>query len=233
MKYLPDGSHPSKDTEIRHCELWLSLSLVASKDNQDQRGHVHGGVQVHEAGALQVCEGEDGHCEGGQSEEEYQPLQSGRNTDNVSVSVSEVDNVSGEDNVSVSVSEIDNISREDNVSVCLMDNISREDNVSVCLSVVTGDTVQREGVQAGGAGQGDGQTGVAADGRGENNGPGGHGLLVVTRKKRERPKKGIVPDGLVQLRIQNFVTKFDLGGEGGVQPSGISSAMRGVKRKNE
>ena len=56
----------------------------------------------------------------------------------------------------------------------------------------------------------------AADVRGERLGPGGgHGLLVVTGKRRGRPKKGIVPDVLVQLRIQNFVTKFDLGGEGG------------------
>ena len=37
---------------------------------------------------------------------------------------------------------------------------------------------------------------------------GGHGLLVVTGKRRGRPRKGIVPDGLVQLRIQNFVTKY-------------------------
>jgi hypothetical protein len=128
--------------------------------------------------------------------------------------VSEVNNVSGDDNVSASVPGIDNISREDNMSVCLMDNVSGEDNVSVsvseidnilrgdnvsvCLSVVMGDTEQRQGVQAS-AGQGDGQPGVAADGRGENNGPGRvHGLLVVTGKKRGRPKKGIVPDGLVQ-----------------------------------
>ena len=45
-----------------------------------------------------------------------------------------------------------------------------------------------------------------------------------------------MPDGLVQLRIQNFVKKFDIG-RGGVQPSGgggggISSIMRGVKRKS-
>ena len=76
--------------------------------------------------------------------------------------------------------------------------------------------------------------GFAADGRRKRHGPGGgHGLLVVTGKRRGRPKKGIVPDGLVQLRIQNFVTKFDLG-RGGLQHNGgggISS--RGVKRKSE
>ena len=68
------------------------------------------------------------------------------------------------------------------------------------MSVVMGDTVQHEGVQDGGGGQGDGQQGVDADGRGESHEPGrGHGLLVVTGKRRGRPRKGIVPDGLVQL----------------------------------
>ena len=100
-----------------------------------------------------------------------------------------------------------NVLRKDNVSVPEICNVSGETNVSV----VTGDTVQHGGVQDGGGGQEDGQPGVAADGRGESHGPGrGHGLLVVTGKRRGRPKKGIVPDGLVQLRIQNFVTKFDM-----------------------
>ena len=36
---------------------------------------------------------------------------------------------------------------------------------------------------------------------------GGCGLLVVTGKRKGRPRKDIVPDGLVQLRIQKFGTK--------------------------
>ena len=48
-KYYSDCSNPSKDTEIKHCELWSSLSLVANKDNQDQGGPLHGGVLGHGA----------------------------------------------------------------------------------------------------------------------------------------------------------------------------------------
>ena len=51
-----------------------------------------------------------------------------------------------------------------------------------------------------------------------------------------------MPDGLVQLRIQNFVTKFNIQNleRGGMQPgggggggSGVGSVNRGVKRKVE
>ena len=77
------------------------------------------------------------------------------------------------DNVSVSVSEKDNVSIKDNVSA----TVSGEDIVSV----VTGDTAGHGGVQDGGGGHDDGQPEVAADGRGESPGPGrGHGMLVVT-----------------------------------------------------
>ena len=157
------------------------------------------------------------------------------NTNKMSVSVSEKDNVSDnvlrDDNVSEtriyntnimsgSVSELDNVSdsvlRGDNVSVPKICNVSGETDVMA-------DTVEhvQGGVQDGGDGQEGGDQhghghGGAADVRGERLGPGGgHGLLVVTGKRRGRPKKGIVPDGLVQLRIQNFVTKYDLGRGGG------------------
>ena len=148
-KHLSHSSTLSIDNENRHYELWSSLNLVAFKDNQDQGGHERGGVQGHDAGALQVCGGEDGQ--------------------------------------------------------------------------------ERGGVQDGGDEQeGGGQPGVAADGCGERHGPGGgQGLLVVTGKRRGRPKKGIVPDGLVQLRIQNFVTKFDLG-RGGCSIMGVGGLVRGV-----
>ena len=68
------------------------------------------------------------------------------------------------------------------------------------------DIEHRDGVLGGGEGGGaDGQP-VGDDGRGAVQGPGGgHSLLVVTGKRRGRPRKNIVPDGLVQLRIQNFV----------------------------
>ena len=57
------------------------------------------------------------------------------------------------------------------------------------------------GVQDRGGGQDDGQPEVYADVHGESLGPGrGHGLLVVTGKRRGRPRKGIVPDGLVQSK---------------------------------
>ena len=113
------------------------------------------------------------------------------------------------DNMFVSVSGINNISIGDNVSTEVSE-LSREDIVSV----ITGDTVGHGGVQDGGGGQDDGQP--DADKHGESLGPGrGDGLLVVTGKRRGRPRKGIVPDGLVQLRIQNFVKKFDIGRGGG------------------
>ena len=69
------------------------------------------------------------------------------------------------------------------------------------------DKEHRDGVLGGGEGGGaDGQP-AGDDGRGEVQGPGGgHSLLVVTGKRRGRPRKDIVPDGLVQLRIQNFVS---------------------------
>ena len=33
-------------------------------------------------------------------------------------------------------------------------------------------------------------------------------LLFVTGKRKGRPKKGILPDGIVQLRILNFINKL-------------------------
>ena len=117
----------------------------------------------------------------------------------------------------------------DNVSVSEMDNVSEGDNVSV----VTSDTEQREGVHdGGGGGHGDGQQGVDDDDRGENQGPGGgHGLLVVTGKRRGRSRKGIVPDGLVQLRIQNFVKKYDIQNlERGCNPVGVGVVVVGLVR---
>ena len=56
--------------------------------------------------------------------------------------------------------------------------------------------------------QGDGQP-DDADQEHVNPGPSrGQNRLVVTGKRRGRPRKGIVPDGLVQLQIQNFGSKF-------------------------
>ena len=110
------------------------------------------------------------------------------------------------------------------------------------------DIEHQEGVLGGGEGGGADEQPVGDDGRETVQGQGGgHGLLVVTGKRRGRPRKNIVPDGLVQLRIQNFVkiiTKNQIqssGRGGGGQPSGggggggISdfSTSRGKKRKCE
>ena len=142
MKYLSASSNLSRETDIKHCALWSSLSLVAAKDSQDQREHVHGGVRVQDAGALQVCGGEDEQQEGEQAESIYLPL--GTDIDNNEVSVSVYGNnvsatVSGEDIVSVVTGEqsehggnidIDNVS----VSVSEKDNVSIKDNVSATVS---------------------------------------------------------------------------------------------------
>ena len=181
--YYSDCSNPIIDTDIKHCELWASLSLVANKENQGQGGPLHSGVHGQDAGALQVRGGGDGQRDDGeQSEMEYLPLGEVKDKDNVSVS------------------EIDNVSERDNVSVS-----ARNDSARMGQS----DTEQRERVcDGGGGGDGDGQQGVDDDDRGENKGPGGgHGLLVVTGKRRGRPMKGIVPESLVQLWIQNVIKK--------------------------
>jgi hypothetical protein len=59
--------------------------------------------------------------------------------------------------------------------------------------------------------------------------------VMVCWEKRGRPRKGIVPDGFIQLRIQNFVTKFDIqkqNGGGGVQPGGVGGSGGGVNSAN-
>ena len=75
---------------------------------------------------------------------------------------------------------------------------------------------EQSGGVHGGGGDGEQEDGEPGgdDGCRASPGPGGgHGLLVFTAKRRGRPKKAIVPDGLVQLRNQN--------------------KMRGIKRKSE
>ena len=110
-KHLSHSSTLSIDNENRHYELWSSLNLLAFKDNQDQGGHERGGVKGHDAGALQVHDGEDGRHEEERTVNEYL----------LPVSVSDKDNVS------------DNILREDNVSVPRISNVAGETGVLVVM----------------------------------------------------------------------------------------------------
>jgi hypothetical protein len=138
------------DTDIKHRELWASLSLVASIGNQDQGEPLHGGVHGQGAGALHGHGDVDGQRDDGDTDSAkiYLPIQTG----------------------------------------------SRYPERR-CYR----DIEHRDGVLGGGEGGGaDGQP-AGDDGRGEVQGPGGgHSLLVVTGKRRGRPRKDIVPDGLVQ-----------------------------------
>ena len=64
----------SADTNVKHCELWASLSLVANMDNQDRGGPLHDGVLCDGADGQQVCEGVDDQRDGaGRVEIEYLP----------------------------------------------------------------------------------------------------------------------------------------------------------------
>ena len=146
------------DTDIKHRELWASLSLVANIGNQDQREPLHGGVHGQGAGVLHGHGDVGGQRDDGDTDTDkiYLPIQTGS-----------------------------------------------RDPERRCHR----DIEHRDGVLRGGeGGAADGQP-VGDDGRGEVQGPGGgHSLLVVTGKRRGRPRKNIVLDGLVQLRIQNIVS---------------------------
>jgi hypothetical protein len=128
-------------TDIKHRELWASLSLVANIGNEDQGEPLHGGVHSQEAGVLHG----DGYVDG---------------------------------------------QRDDG------------DPERRCHR----DKEHRDGVLGGGeGGDADGQP-AGDDGCGEVQGPGGgHSLLVVTGKRRGRPRRNIVPDVLVKLWIRKIV----------------------------